>query len=36
MSQISSVAKTLDCRVGGCGLNSRGLSNTQGVNITEK
>ena len=36
MSQISSVARTLDCRVGGCGFDSQGLSNTQGVNITEK
>ena len=33
---ISSVGRALDCRAVGCGFDSRGRTNTQGLKITEK
>ena len=34
--QISSVSRALDCRAGGCGINSPGPTNTRGLKKTEK
>ena len=34
--RFSSVGRALDCRAGGCGFDSRGQTNTQGLKITEK
>ena len=34
--RISSVGRALDCRAGGCRLNFRGRTNTQGLKITKK
>ena len=36
VGRVSSVGRALDYRVGGCGLDSRGRTNTQGLKITEK
>ena len=35
-SRISLVARVLDCRAEGCGFDSWGHTNTQGLKITEK
>ena len=32
----SSIGRALDCKAGGRGFDSRGRTNTQGLNITEK
>ena len=36
VGRVSSVGRALDCRAGGCGFDSRGRTNTQGLKITEK
>ena len=33
---LAQSGRALDCRAGGCGFNSRGGTNTQGLKITEK
>ena len=35
-SSVSSVGRACACRAGGCGFDSRGWTNTQGLKITEK
>ena len=34
--RVSSVGRALDCTAGGCGFDSRGRTNTQGLKLTEK
>ena len=34
--RTSSVSRALDCRAGGCGFDSRGRTNNQGLQTTEK
>ena len=33
---LAQSVERVDCRAGGCGLDSRGRTNTQGLKITEK
>ena len=33
---LAQSVERVDCRAGGCGFNSRGQTNTQGLKITEK
>ena len=36
LPEKTAAGKALECRVGGCGFNSWGLTNAQGLKITEK
>ena len=36
VGRVNSVGRGLDCRAGGCGFDSRGRTNTEGLKITEK
>ena len=36
LSKVRSVSRVLEWRAGGCGFDSQGLTNIQGLKITEK